>query len=91
LTAQAAAEMARGVAGLLAADVAVATTGVLGDEPEDGTAPGTVYIATVVDGSSDVVARRFAGDAERQCRQAVDTALETLLARLPASRAGSGH
>jgi nicotinamide-nucleotide amidase len=91
LTERAAAEMARGVAGLLAADVAVATTGVLGDEPEDGTAPGTVYIATVVDGSMDVAERRFAGDAEEQCRQAVDAALEALLARLPAAPPGSAR
>src|SRR5262249_22744063 len=54
ITAMAAAEMAEGVAALLDANVAVATTGVAGDEPEDGVAPGTVFIATYVDGTLDV-------------------------------------
>ncbi|RPI07691.1 MAG: CinA family protein, partial [Actinobacteria bacterium] len=51
LSEQAAAEMATGVAELLEADVSVATTGVAGDEPVDGVAPGTVFIATCVGGS----------------------------------------
>jgi nicotinamide mononucleotide (NMN) deamidase PncC len=46
----AAEEMVRGVAMLLDAEVAVATTGVAGDHSEDGSPPGTVYIATYVDG-----------------------------------------
>jgi nicotinamide-nucleotide amidase len=84
LTEQAAGEMARGVADLLTADVVVATTGVLGAEPEEDTPPGTVYIATMVDGSTEVDARRFEGDAEQQCQQAVEAALDVLLARLAA-------
>jgi nicotinamide-nucleotide amidase len=66
LTAKAAVEMAWGVAALLDADIAVATTGVLGHEPQNGTPAGTVYIATVVDGSAEVAERRFDGDAEQQ-------------------------
>jgi nicotinamide-nucleotide amidase len=83
-TAEAAAEMAWGVASLLEADIAVATTGVLGDEPEDGTPPGTVYIATLVNGSAEVTERHFDGDAEEQCAEAVDAALSVLEARLAA-------
>jgi nicotinamide-nucleotide amidase len=82
LTGQAAAEMAAGVARLLDSDVAVATTGVLGDQPEEDTPPGTVYIATVVDGATEVIERRFTGAADEQCAHAVDAALEALLARL---------
>jgi len=86
-TAEAAVEMARGVASLLRADVAVATTGVLGDEPEDGTPAGTVYIATLVDGSAEVTERRFDGDADEQCAQAVEAAMGVLQARLEAGNA----
>jgi nicotinamide-nucleotide amidase len=81
-TAEAAVEMARGVASLLEADVAVATTGVLGDEPEDGTPAGTVYIATLVDGSAEAVERHFDGDADEQCAETVAAALRVLQARL---------
>ena len=82
LSPEAAVEMARGVASLLEADVAVATTGVLGDEPEEATPPGTVYIATLVDGSTEVTERHFDGDADEQCAAAVDAALRVLQARL---------
>jgi nicotinamide-nucleotide amidase len=50
LTEAAAEEMAAGVAELLDADVTVSTTGVAGDDELDGSPPGTVYIATSVDG-----------------------------------------
>lgn len=39
--------MAVGVAGLFGADVAVATTGVAGPDPQDGKQPGTVFVAVV--------------------------------------------
>jgi nicotinamide-nucleotide amidase len=50
LNEEAAARMATGAAALLAADVTVSTTGLLGGQPRDGIAPGTVFIATSVDG-----------------------------------------
>jgi PncC family amidohydrolase len=78
LTADAAAEMARGVAGLLDARAAVATTGVAGDEPEDGVAPGTVIIATYVDGEISVSTHRFDGDPVKVCESAADRALASL-------------
>jgi len=81
-TADAAVEMARGVASLLDAEIAVATTGVLGDEPEDGTPPGTVYIATLVDGSVASAEHRFEGGADEQCARAVEAALRALVVRL---------
>jgi len=45
--AQVAQEMADGVAQLLGADVAVATTGVAGPGPADGYEAGTVYVAAI--------------------------------------------
>jgi len=47
---QCAAEMAIGAARLFDCDIVVASTGVLGDEPQDGVAPGTIFIGTFVDG-----------------------------------------
>ncbi|MEV7973053.1 CinA family protein [Cellulomonas sp. NPDC089187] len=38
-------QMARGVRERLGADVGLATTGVAGPDPQDGRAPGTVYVA----------------------------------------------
>ncbi|MEZ5261899.1 MAG: CinA family protein [Acidimicrobiales bacterium] len=75
---QAVAEMAVGAARLLDAHVAIATSGVAG-EPVDGTAPGTVYIATVVDdvagGRPWARTYRFDGEADEVCDAAVAAAL----------------
>ena len=49
-TEQCAAEMAVGAAKFFDCDVAVSTTGVVGDEPEDGVAPGTIFVGSYVDG-----------------------------------------
>ena len=78
LTLDAAAEMARGVAGLLDARAAVATTGVAGDEPEEGVSPGTVIIATYVDGEVSVATHRFEGNPVEVCESAADCALASL-------------
>ncbi|MCU1401209.1 MAG: hypothetical protein JWN62_4318 [Acidimicrobiales bacterium] len=71
----AAAQMATGVATLLDADVAVATTGVAGDEEIEGTPPGTVYIARRVDEHVSHRTHRFAGTPEEVCDQACHQAL----------------
>jgi nicotinamide-nucleotide amidase len=42
--------MATGVCRVLSADVSVAVTGVAGPDPQDGQEPGTVWMATCVDG-----------------------------------------
>jgi nicotinamide-nucleotide amidase len=84
LSEQAAAEMATGVAELLDADVSVATTGVAGEEPVDGVAPGTVFIATCVGGSVRVATHRFDGDPLTVCDSASDCALISLLDHLHA-------
>jgi nicotinamide-nucleotide amidase len=79
LTAEAAEQMAIGVAELLSADVTIATTGVAGSEAEDGTPPGTVYIATSVDGVVASNAYRFEGSPEQICDQARHQALRDVM------------
>jgi nicotinamide-nucleotide amidase len=78
LSNDAAEQMAAGARLLFGADVAVATTGVAGGEPVDGTAPGTVYIATAV--GDEVTSRRyvFAGGAQQVCERARRQALVDL-------------
>ena len=84
----AAAEMAIGVARLMGADVAVATTGVAGPDPQDGVAGGTVFVATLVGGQPTVVEHHFAGSPEEVCQQASVQALHDLMDRLPEGGGG---
>jgi nicotinamide-nucleotide amidase len=82
-TEQAAAEMAAGVTRLLDADVAVATTGVLGDEPEDGVSPGTIIVATDVGGDIRTTTCQVEADTpEDRCAAAVHAALSALVDHL---------
>jgi nicotinamide-nucleotide amidase len=82
LSEQAAVEMADGARTLFGADVTVATTGVAGDDEVEGTPPGSVYIATSVEGRSDVTVHRFDGSPEEVCDQARRRALLDLVAAL---------
>lgn len=79
---EAAAEMARGACRMFGAQVAVGVSGVVGDEPEDGVEPGTVFIATVVDGDVRSRRYRFDGSPVERCEQARDQALRDLGAAL---------
>jgi nicotinamide-nucleotide amidase len=79
LTSEAAEQMAIGVARLLDADVAVSTTGVAGDEAEEGTPPGTVYIGVKVCGVVKSKEHRFHGSPEEICDQARRRALLDLV------------
>jgi len=81
-TAEAAAQIASGVARLLDADVTVSTTGVAGDEAEEGTPPGTVYIATSVDGKVTSAVHRFEGSPKQVCDRARRQALLDLIAAM---------
>ncbi len=85
LTTVAAEQMATGVARLLAADITVSTTGVAGDEEEDGTPPGTVYIATSVGGDVSSRSHRFDGSPEEVCDQACRQALVDLVEAMSGS------
>ena len=85
----AAQEMAAGAASLLSADVTVATSGVVGGEPQDGVAPGTVFIATSVDGTVTAHTHRFEGEAEQVMDAAVRQALVDLLVDVGAAANGA--
>jgi nicotinamide-nucleotide amidase len=67
---------------LFDADVTVATTGVAGDETEEGTPPGTVYIATAVGGRAVAMEYRFDGTPVEVCEQARRQALLDLIRAL---------
>jgi PncC family amidohydrolase len=77
VSAQAATEMALGVSELLESEVAVATTGVAG-APQDGVAPGTVFIGTSVDGEVRGRELHLNGDADEVCDAGALAALEAL-------------
>jgi PncC family amidohydrolase len=86
LTEEAAAQMAIGAARLLRADITVSTTGVAGGDAEEGTPPGTVYIATSVNQKVTTAEHRFTGSPERVCEKARRQALVDLLSVMdPAS------
>ena len=76
---QTAAELASGIRRRTGADWAVATTGVAGPDPQEGHAPGEVWIG--VAGPDGAVAQRrtFAGDRGEIREQAVVDALEIVL------------
>lgn len=74
-TTEAAIEMARGACELFGAECAVATTGVAGECAVDGVAPGTVFIATSVDGTVNASEYAFRGDAWEITEQATEQAL----------------
>ena len=82
LSIDAAKEMAVGALGLFGADVAVSTTGVAGDKSEDGTPPGTVYIATAVGDRVSATEHRFTGTPEEVCDQARHRALLELMSAM---------
>jgi nicotinamide-nucleotide amidase len=79
ITAEAAEQMAHGVARLLGAEVAVSTTGVAGDKAEDGTPPGTVYIGVKVDDTVTSRVHRFDGSPQEVCERARRRALLDLV------------
>lgn len=79
VTAECAQAMARGAARLLAADVAVAATGVGGPDPSEGKPAGTVFVAVTVDGRATVRELGLDGDPEEVLEGATSHALELLL------------
>ncbi|HEX5860309.1 MAG TPA: CinA family protein [Nocardioides sp.] len=81
-TADAAEEMALGVARLLGADVAVAATGVGGPGPSEGKPAGTVYLAVTVDGQVSARELDLDGDPGQIIEDTADHALELLLKTL---------
>jgi nicotinamide-nucleotide amidase len=82
VTAPAARQMAQGVARLLAADAAVATSGAGGPDPQDGQPPGTVFVAVTVDGEVTSRELHLDGDPEDVVGQSTAAALELLHAAM---------
>ncbi|MFT7476045.1 MAG: nicotinamide-nucleotide amidase [Verrucomicrobiales bacterium] len=79
--------MALGACETLGADVSVATTGVAGPDSWEGIPPGTVWIATCVDGEVESHLLRYRTDRTRTRNYTTITALNALRKRLIA-RAG---
>ena len=80
--------MARGAVALLKSDVGLSVTGVAGPEPQDGLAPGTVYVGICVGGVTSSVTLRLPGDRPRIRSYAAISALDALrqvLDQLPRS------
>ena len=80
---QAVVEMAAGVSRLAASDWGLATSGVAGPTGQEDHPPGTVWVAVVGPGVRTAALHRFEGDRGAVRRQAVQAALELLLAGLP--------
>lgn len=81
--------MARGAARLLAADFALAVTGVGGPGPQDGEPPGTVWTATWPDQLGEAVLLRLSGSPESICEQVCTQTVRLLRERLQhSSRCG---
>jgi len=78
VSARCAREMARGAARVLGVEASLAATGVGGPDPQEGRAPGTVYVATVVHGEEDGVLLELAGDPEQVLAQTVWHGLDLL-------------
>ena len=74
--------MALGVCDRLGADVSVATTGVAGPDSWEGIPPGTVWIATCVDGVVEARLLRYKTDRVRIQNYTTITVLNALRQRL---------
>ena len=74
--------MALGVCDRLGADVSVATTGVAGPDAWEGIPPGTVWIATCVDGVVETQLLRYNADRTRIQNYTTITVLNALRKRL---------
>jgi nicotinamide-nucleotide amidase len=88
---RAAEQMARGVGRLLDAKLAIATTGVAGPDPVDGVAPGTVFVATLVDESCRSSELHLSGSPSQVCLDATEQALTMLGQHLGEIRRAAGY
>lgn len=75
-------QLARGVRGVLGVDLAVSTTGVGGPDPQDGHAPGTVYLGWSSDNGEGHQLFDFEGDPGEVLEQTVDAAIALLRDRI---------
>lgn len=82
-SAECAIRLAQGVRDLLGSDVAVATTGVGGPEPDGGHPAGTVHLGWCSGARSGHVLLQIPGSPEDVVRRTVEEAIETLASLLP--------
>ncbi|HET7653474.1 MAG TPA: competence/damage-inducible protein A [Acidimicrobiales bacterium] len=82
VTAEAAEEMASGVARLLSADVGLSTTGVAGPEEQEGKPVGTVFVGLHLDGRTESAELRLPGERQHVRGLATISALNLLRLRL---------
>ncbi|WP_419929190.1 competence/damage-inducible protein A [Candidatus Poriferisocius sp.] len=78
--------MAQGAAKLLDADCAIAVTGVAGPDPLDGEEPGTVWMATLVNGEVEATRVKFPFDRERTRQFTTVSILNNLRMRVLAGK-----
>ena len=83
-------QMATGVARLLHADFAVATTGVGGPGPQEGRPEGTVFIAVATPTDCTAEEYAFAGDPSEIIEQATRQAVRSLAAAVTDAAVPSG-
>ena len=88
VSAHVAAAMAGGVRDRLHATYGVALTGVAGPDPQDGAAPGTVFVAVAGPEDGQVRELQLSGDRDEVRRAAVWGALELLRDVLDGARSG---
>jgi len=79
---EAALAMAEGACRVLGADCAISTTGVAGPDPQEGLAPGTVWLGVCVDGHSEAHLVRLPGDRQRVRDYSCISVLQLLRRRL---------
>ena len=78
VSATAAEEMARGVRRAVGSDVGLAITSVAGPQPQDGHAPGTVFVGWSLDDQTGSVEFRLPGDRPRVRSYGAISALDVL-------------
>ncbi|GHF11239.1 CinA family protein [Pseudolysinimonas yzui] len=76
-------QMASGVRERLRADIGLATTGAAGPDPQDGHAPGEVWIAVATAAGIRSVRLELGGDRASIRRETVDAAIELASMSLP--------
>lgn len=76
-------QMAVGVRGRLGADVGLATTGVAGPDPQDGHAPGEVWLGLSIGAETSAVGLSLGGDRAAIRRDTVSESLMRLRDALP--------
>jgi nicotinamide-nucleotide amidase len=80
--------MAEGACRVLGADVAIAVTGVAGPDPQDAEEPGTVWMATLLDGELVATRSKFPFDRNRTRQFTTISVLNNLRLRLLARAGG---